>query len=177
MAPRNLLLIHACCIFLAACDDKVLFTPPERGASNVPAPAVADSVVTLVASLPYSTLARMAEEKLPKSSPIGGDGHIACLGVPYVNPGHTEWGQQCLLGVCTDVPQFYGPSSAHTISVPIIIGTQTSTKMAPLRSPATETLYVYPKASMSRGKPAWAVTWPACSHCTVRTLTSMRRRE
>src|ERR1700739_4665941 len=84
------------CLFLTACDDKTLFTPPERGGANAPAPAVADSSVTLVASLPYSVLARIAEQKLPQSSPIGGDGHIACLDVPYVNPGHIGSHQECI---------------------------------------------------------------------------------
>jgi hypothetical protein len=98
------------CGLLSACDDKVLFTPPERDAANAPAPAVADTVVTLVASLPYATLARIAGEKLPKSSPIGGNGHIACVGVPYFIGGHTEWNEKCVLGVCTKVPEVFGPS-------------------------------------------------------------------
>jgi Domain of unknown function (DUF4403) len=109
MKLRYFVVFPMCCL-LSACNDKVLFTPPERGAANAPAPAVADSVVTLVASLPYATLARIAGEKLPQSSPIGGNGHIASVGVPYVNGGHTEWNEKCVLGVCTKVPEVFGPS-------------------------------------------------------------------
>ena len=110
MKPGYFVLFPFCCLFLASCNDKTLFTPPERGASNVPAPPVADSVVTLVASLPYATLANIAEKTLPQSLPIGGDGRIACIGVPYVNAGHVEWNQKCVLGVCTKVPEVFGPS-------------------------------------------------------------------
>ncbi|MVT52605.1 DUF4403 family protein [Bradyrhizobium yuanmingense] len=110
------------CMFLAACGEKTLFTPPERGASNVPAPPVADSVVTLVASLPYATLSRIAGEKLPQSSPVGGDGHIACLGVPYVEPPRVGSHESCfdkpyvdfrgvgMERVCIQVPDVTGPS-------------------------------------------------------------------
>lgn len=112
----------ACGLFLTACDDKPLFTAPERAGSNAPAPAIADSLVTLVASLPYAVLARIAEQKLPQSSPISGDGHIACLDVPYVNPGHVGSHEQCVnkpyadfRGVgteraCIQVPDVVGPS-------------------------------------------------------------------
>jgi len=66
MKLRYFVAFPMCCL-LSACNDKVLFTPPERRAANAPAPAVADSVVTLVASLPYATLARIAGERLPQS--------------------------------------------------------------------------------------------------------------
>jgi hypothetical protein len=103
-----------CCASLAACGDTTLFKPPERGGSDAPAPAVADSVVTLVATLPYSTLVHIAEQKLPHSIAISGNGHIACLGVPFVNPGHVGSHQECrtIFGqrVCVNVPDFTGPS-------------------------------------------------------------------
>jgi hypothetical protein len=110
------------CLLLTACDDSILFTPPEHGGSNAPSPTVADSLVTLVATLPYATLARIAEQKLPQSSPISGDGHIACLDVPYVNPGHVGSHQQCvdkpyldfrgagMETVCVPVPDIVAPS-------------------------------------------------------------------
>jgi hypothetical protein len=122
MRPTYFILFSICCLILAACDEKTLFTPPERGASNVPAPPVADSIVTLVASLPYATLARIAEEKLPQSSPFGGDGHIACLGVPYVEPPRVGSHESCfdkpyvdfrgvgMERVCIQVPDVTGPS-------------------------------------------------------------------
>jgi hypothetical protein len=110
------------CFLLSACNDRTLFTPPERAASDAPAPPVADTVITLVASLPYATLAHIAEEKLPQSSPIGGDGHIACVGVPYVNPGHVGSHESCfdkpyldfrgagMEHVCVQIPDITGPS-------------------------------------------------------------------
>jgi hypothetical protein len=87
-----------------------LFTPPERGGSNAPAPTVADSFVTLVAFVPYFVLARIAEQKVPQTFPIGGDGHIACVDVPYVDPGHIGSHQECVAGVCVNVPDIVGPS-------------------------------------------------------------------
>ncbi|WP_294536616.1 DUF4403 family protein [uncultured Rhodoblastus sp.] len=111
-----------CCLFLSACGDSALFTPPERGGENVREPTAADSVITLVADIPYSVLTRIAEKKLPQSMPIGGDGHIACLDIPYVNPGHVGSHEECInkpyvdfrgVGterVCVQFPDFTGPS-------------------------------------------------------------------
>jgi hypothetical protein len=116
------LLVSTICISLAACNDKALFQAPPRGGDAVPPPAVSDSVLTLVASLPYNTLAQAAEGKIPKSVPLEGDGHVACLDLPYLNPGHIGSHQECFdkpyvdfRGVgtetmCINVPDVVGPS-------------------------------------------------------------------
>lgn len=115
-------LVSALCIYLAACNDKPLFEAPPRGGDAAPPPAVADSVITFVALLPYSTLAQAAEAKIPKSVPLEGHGHVACLDLPFVNPGHVGSHQECFnkpyvdfrgVGterVCVNVPDFVGPS-------------------------------------------------------------------
>lgn len=81
----------------------------------MPPPAVSDSVITLVASLPYAALAQIAEAKIPQNVPLEGDGHVACMDVPYLNPGHVGSHQECIGGgwstICTTVPDFTGPST------------------------------------------------------------------
>src|SRR5262245_30824455 len=84
------------CLSLAACDDKALFQAPPRGGDAIPAPAVSDSVITLVVALPYRTLTQAAEAEIPTSVPLGGDGHVACMNVPYLNPGHVGSHQECV---------------------------------------------------------------------------------
>ncbi len=99
-----------------------MFQAPPHGGTSAPAPAVSDSIVTLVATLPYPTLVDIADQKLPQSVPLGGDGHIACLDVPFVNPGHVGSHEECINKpyldfrgagterVCAQVPDFTGPS-------------------------------------------------------------------
>jgi hypothetical protein len=115
-------LLSTASISLAACNDKALFQAPPHGGDSVSAAAVSESVITLVALLPYNTLAQAAEAKIPKSVPLTGDGHAACLDVPYVNPGHVGSHQECVdkpyldfrgagtERVCVNVPDFVGPS-------------------------------------------------------------------
>jgi hypothetical protein len=55
------------CLFLAACDDKPLFQAPPRGGDAAPVPPVSDSVITLVAKLPYTALKQAADAKIPAS--------------------------------------------------------------------------------------------------------------
>lgn len=111
---RSCLLIFAVCSSLASCNDTALFQAPPRGGDPAPPPAVSDSVITLLASLPYAALAQIAEAKIPQNVPLGGDGHVACMDVPYLNPGHVGSHQECIGGgwskICTTVPDFAGPS-------------------------------------------------------------------
>jgi hypothetical protein len=95
---------------LSGCGDTPLFSAPERGGSKISETPIADSVVSLVANVPYSVLATIANAKIPLTTRLSGDGHIGCVDVPYVNPGRTWWGRQCFVGVCTNVPQVAGPS-------------------------------------------------------------------
>ncbi len=81
---------------LASCDDKALFEAPPRGGEATLAPVVSDSVITLVARAPYAALNQAADAKIPKSVPLSGDGHVACLDVPYVDPGHVGSHQECV---------------------------------------------------------------------------------
>ena len=74
------------CLLLAACADKPLFQAPPRGGAAAPPPTVSDSVITLVAMLPYTALEQAGDAKIPASVPLSGDGHVACMNVPYVNP-------------------------------------------------------------------------------------------
>lgn len=122
-AIRPCLLICAVCFSLAGCNDAALFQAPLRGGDPAPPPAVSDSVITLVASLPYAALAQIAEAKIPQSVPLTGDGHVACMDVPYLNPGHIGSHQECVnkpyvdfrgVGterVCVNVPDITGPSA------------------------------------------------------------------
>jgi uncharacterized protein DUF4403 len=107
--------IVALCIPLPACGDPQLFSPPERGSGNAPPPAVSDSVITLVAEASYAALAKIAEQKLPASIPVAGDGQIGCVDVPYLVPGHVGSHEECrnVFGkkVCVTVPDFTGPSA------------------------------------------------------------------
>jgi hypothetical protein len=110
------------CLSLTACNDKVLFQAPPRGGDTIPAPAVSDSVITLVATLPYTALTQASEAKIPKSVVLGGNGHVACMDIPYLNPGHVGTHQECInkpyvdirgVGtdrVCVNVPDITGPS-------------------------------------------------------------------
>jgi hypothetical protein len=96
--------------------------PPERGGSATSAPAAADSILTLVATIPFSSLSHLADQKLPQSQAIGGDGHIGCVDVPYVNPGHVGSHEECFNKpyldfrgagterVCVQVPDVVGPN-------------------------------------------------------------------
>jgi hypothetical protein len=97
-------------IFLAAWGDRALFQAPPRNAAPARPPAVSDSNITLVARLPYSALAQAAEAKTPKSISLEGEGHAACADLPYLNPGRVGSHRECALGVCINVPDFYGPS-------------------------------------------------------------------
>jgi hypothetical protein len=109
-AIQILFVLSTAGISLAACNDTALSQAPPRGGDAAPAPAASDSVITLVASLPYNTLAQAAEAKIPQSVPLSGDGHAACADVPYVNPGHVGSHQECALGVCVNVPDITAPS-------------------------------------------------------------------
>ena len=114
--------IAAACLFLASCDDKPLFQAPPRGGEAAPVPPASDSVITLVATLPYTALKQAADAKIPASVPLSGDGPVACVNVPYVNPGHVGSHQECVdkpyldfrgagtERVCVNVPDFTGPS-------------------------------------------------------------------
>jgi hypothetical protein len=109
--------IVALWIPLPACGDPQLFSPPERGGENAPPPAVSDSVVTLVADAPYAALAKIAEQRLPTSIPVSGDGQIGCVDVPYLIPGHVGSHYECrnVFGkkVCVTVPDITGPSAGR----------------------------------------------------------------
>ena len=119
---RLIFLVSAVCALVSACEDRPLFRAPPRGSAAVLSPPSSSSVVTLVASLPYATLAAAGDAKIPRSTPIGGGGPVACLNVPYLNPGHVGSHQQCfdkpyldgrgagMERVCVNVPDFYGPS-------------------------------------------------------------------
>ena len=98
------------CLALAACDDKPLFQAPPHSGDEPPAPPISDSVITLVATLPYTALMQAAEAKIPTSVPLSGNGPVACVNVPYLNPGHVGSHQECPLGICVNVPDFTGPS-------------------------------------------------------------------
>jgi Domain of unknown function (DUF4403)/TIR domain len=101
---------------------KPLFQAPPRGGAAAPAPTVSDSVITLVAMLPYTALEQAADTKIPASVPVSGDGHVACMNVPYVNPGNVGSHQECVdkpyldfrgagtEKVCVNVPDITAPS-------------------------------------------------------------------
>lgn len=101
-------------LFLQGCGSSKLFeAPPRGGTATSPTPAL-DSVVTLVAKLPYTALVKLAEAKIPQTYQLGGSGDVACLDVPHVDPGHIGSHQECFLGACTDIPDFTGPSIGNT---------------------------------------------------------------
>jgi hypothetical protein len=82
--PRSMqpfLVIAIACLSLAACDDRPLFQAPPRGGESISELAVSDSIITLVATLPYTTLAQATDAKMPKSVLLAGDGHVACMDV------------------------------------------------------------------------------------------------
>jgi hypothetical protein len=109
-------------VILAGCGDTTLFQAPPRGSEAIPPPVPSDSVITLVAKATYTALNQAAETKIPRSVPLSGDGHVACLDIPYVNPGHVGSHQECInkpyvdfrgVGterVCGNVPDITGPS-------------------------------------------------------------------
>lgn len=96
-----------CSLLLTACDDTTLFTPPEHGGTNAPAPPVADSVVMLTASIAYDTLARLGAEKIPNAFAFDGSGqlcapvpsiqtHEQCANVPYCDFRGCGTQRQCI---------------------------------------------------------------------------------
>ncbi|RWO70179.1 MAG: DUF4403 family protein [Mesorhizobium sp.] len=119
---RLLLLAPSVCISLAACNGDQLFQAPPHGGEAVPPPTISDSVITLVASIPYSALVQAGEAKVPNSVPLNGDGHVACMNIPFVNPGRVGSHQECfdkpyldfrgagIERVCINVPDIVGPS-------------------------------------------------------------------
>lgn len=80
---------------LFACRNSALFQAPPRGGSAAPEPEVAESVFTLVATVPYKTLVEAAEAKIPKSMSLGGSGQVACLNVPELKHGRVRMDNQC----------------------------------------------------------------------------------
>lgn len=111
---------------LVACGDSALFQAPPRGGSAAPEPEIADSVFTLVATVPYKALVEAAEAKIPKSMSLSGSGHIACLKVPHLKPGEVGTRKKCfdkpyvdfrgagMERVCINVPYVNLPSIGQT---------------------------------------------------------------
>lgn len=89
------ILLFVSSVVLTGCGDKALFQAPPRGGEAAPLPTVSDSKLTLVAMIPYSSLVRAAEAKIPASVPLAGNGRVACLDLPYVNPGRVGSHRQC----------------------------------------------------------------------------------
>jgi hypothetical protein len=93
----------ACLLGLAACDAPLSEKPPLKSTSAAP-PAPTDSVIELIARLPYATIIKVADGKIPKTSPISGGGRLACLNVPFVDPPRSGFRQECGILGCFPVP-------------------------------------------------------------------------
>lgn len=96
---------------LTGCGDKKLFEAPPRSATtDVVPPPVSDSMVTLLARIPYDALQQAVAAKIKASMPFDGNGHIACVGVPRLDPGGVGSHNECKLGICVPVPDITAPS-------------------------------------------------------------------
>ncbi|WP_172601275.1 DUF4403 family protein [Rhizobium leguminosarum] len=106
------------CLSLSACNDASLFTPPVRGGQNAPAPAVADSLMTLTATVAYDVLSRLGAAKIPNAFGFDGNGQI-CAPVPAIQT-HQQCGNvpYCDLRGCGTQRQCINlPSSIGTSNV------------------------------------------------------------
>ena len=132
-------------VILAGCGDTTLFQAPPRGSEAIPPPVPSDSVITLVAKATYTALNQAAETKIPRSVPLSGDGHVACLDIPYVNPGYVGSHEECinkpyvdfrvvgLRGFAGMYRISRGQASAREISAPTITGMRPWTRTARFR--------------------------------------------
>ncbi|MEQ1954909.1 DUF4403 family protein [Mesorhizobium yinganensis] len=92
---------------LSACDGTSLFTPPVRGGQNAPVPAVADSLMTLSATVTYDVLSKLGATKIPNTFGFDGNGQICapipgiqthqqCANVPYCDFRGCGTQRQCI---------------------------------------------------------------------------------
>ncbi|MGX5806250.1 DUF4403 family protein, partial [Bradyrhizobium sp. Arg314] len=112
-AARRFVPVLLILLGVSGCEENLFQAPPHGGTADVPPAPVTDSVLTLVAQIPYGTLVQAAQSKIPQSVPVQGDGHIGCVGVPQINGGHVGHHTECKwigIRVCAEVPDITAPS-------------------------------------------------------------------
>ncbi|WP_245514655.1 MULTISPECIES: hypothetical protein [unclassified Mesorhizobium] len=116
-AARRFVPVLLILLSVSGCEKNLFQAPPHGGTADVPPAPVTDSVLTLVAQIPYETLVQAAQSKIPQSVPVQGDGQIGCVGVPHINPGHVGHHTECRwigVRVCAEVPDVTAPSIGTT---------------------------------------------------------------
>ncbi|MGX5844233.1 DUF4403 family protein [Mesorhizobium sp. ArgA1] len=116
-AARRFVPVLLILLSVSGCEKNLFQAPPRGGTADVPPAPVTDSVLTLVAQIPYGTLVQAAQSKIPQSVPVQGDGHIGCVGIPHINPGRLGHHTECKwigVRVCVEVPDVTAPSIGTT---------------------------------------------------------------